>query len=231
MTEEEKFFAWIDGELTPAEGAEVEARVAADPRLQRLAKQHRAFAAHLQGAFDPILAAQVPGPLQTALHPRADIIDFESAKRARRIPPVAHWTALAATLVVGVFLGTMVPKQGTAPVAVEGGKIYAAAALNQALETQLASASAGDVRIGLTFRDRSGDICRTFTDSGSNGLACHSRGRWQLKGLFAAPEGQSGDYRMAAGMDPNLAALVSSTMTGEPLDASGERAERDKGWL
>ena len=46
----------------------------------------------------------------------------------------------------------------------------------------------------------------------------------------AKPEGQSGHYRMAAGMDPNLAALVGSTMTGEPLDAAQEKAARDRGW-
>ena len=54
--------------------------------------------------------------------------------------------------------------------------------------------------------------------------------RWRLKGLFAAPEGQSSDYRMAAGMDPNLAALVGSTITGEPFDAAQEKAAKDKGW-
>jgi hypothetical protein len=51
-----------------------------------------------------------------------------------------------------------------------------------------------------------------------------------MKGLFAAPEGQANDYRMAAGMDPNLAALVDSTMAGEPLDAAAEKAAKDRGW-
>jgi hypothetical protein len=35
---------------------------------------------------------------------------------------------------------------------------------------------------------------------------------------------------MAAGMDPNLAALVDSSMAGEPFDAAQEKAARDKGW-
>jgi hypothetical protein len=51
-----------------------------------------------------------------------------------------------------------------------------------------------------------------------------------MKGLFAAPEGQSSDYRMAAGMDPNLATLVGSTMAGEPLDAAQEKAAKAHGW-
>jgi hypothetical protein len=48
--------------------------------------------------------------------------------------------------------------------------------------------------------------------------------------LFAAPEGQGGVYRMAAGMDPNLAALVDSTMAGEPFDAAQEKAARQHEW-
>ena len=230
MTEDEKFFAWLDGELTPAEAADMEARVAADPQLQQLAEQHRALGAQLSGAFDPIAAAPVPERLRAALHPSADLIDFAAAKRARTRPSLAQWAAMAATLALGIFVGTMVPQRASAPVEVQGGRIYAASALNEALDTQLASAPAGDVRIGLTFRDQAGEICRSFTASASSGLACRNGGRWQLKGLFAAPEGQGSDYRMAAGMDPNLAALVDSAMAGEPLDAAAEEAAKDKGW-
>jgi len=35
---------------------------------------------------------------------------------------------------------------------------------------------------------------------------------------------------MAAGMDPNLASLVDSTMTGDAFDAAQEKAARNKGW-
>jgi hypothetical protein len=124
----------------------------------------------------------------------------------------------------------MVPQRGSAPVELQAGKLYAAASLNRALNTELASAPAGDVRIGLTFRDQAGQICRSFTETASSGVACRSGGKWQLKGLFAAPEGQRSDYRMASGMDPNLAALVDSTMFGEPFDPAKEKAAKDRGW-
>jgi hypothetical protein len=230
MTQDEKFFAWLDGELAPAEAAAMEAEVAGDPRLMRLAEQHRALSGQLRGAFDPIASAPVPQSLQAAVRPPAEIIDFAAAKRARSIAALPQWAAMAATLAVGIFVGTMVPRDGSAPVETQGGKLYAAASLDRALDAQLASAPTGDVRIGLTFRGRSGEICRSFTQRASSGLACRNGGRWQLKGLFAAPEGQGGDYRMAAGMDPNLAALVDSTMAGEPFDAALEKAERDKSW-
>jgi hypothetical protein len=230
MTEDEKFFAWLDGELGPAEAAEMAAKVAVDPELARLAEQHRALGAHLKGAFDPIALESVPARLQEQLRPSAEVIDFAGAKRMRRMPSFPQWTALAATLAVGILVGTMASERGGAPVEVQGGKMYAAAALDRALETQLASAPAGDVRIGLTFRNPAGEICRSFTERTSSGLVCRSSGRWQVEGLFAAPEGQSSDYRMAAGMDPNLAALVDSTMSGEPFDSAAEKTAKARGW-
>jgi hypothetical protein len=208
----------------------MEAKVAVDPKLQRLAEQHRALGSQLHGAFDPIAAAPVPEHLQAALRPSAGVIDFAAAKRARTMPLLPQWAAMAATLALGIFVGTMVPQRGSAPVEVQGGKIYAAAALDRALDAQLASAPTGDVRIGITFRDQTGAICRSFTQPAASGLACRQAGRWQLKGLFAAPEGQGSAYRMAAGMDPNLAALVDSTMAGEPFDAAQEKAAKEKGW-
>ena len=230
MIEDDKFFAWLDGELGPAEAAEVEAKVASDPELTRLAEEHRALKQQLRGAFDPIVAAPVPERLQAALRPSAEVIDFAAKKRGRSLPSLTQWAAMAATLALGLFLGTMVPQRGNAPVEVQGGKLYAAAALNHALETQLASAPAGEVRIGVTFRDRSGEICRSFTATASSGLACRNDGRWQVRGMFAAPEGQGSDYRMAAGMDPSLASLVDSTMAGEAFDAAEEKAAKENGW-
>ena len=230
MTNDEKFFAWLDGELGPAEADEMEAKVAADPELSRLAEQHRALGASLKGAFDPIASAPLPDRLQAAVRLQPEVIDFAAAKRARRMPSLPQWAALAATLAVGVLTGTLLPRPSNAPVQIQGGGIYAAAALNQALDTQLASVPAGDVRIGLTFRDQAGEICRSFTQRAASGLACRDGQRWRLKGLFAAPEGQSGNYRMAAGMDPNLAALIDSSMAGDAFDAAREKAAKENGW-
>src|SRR5579872_1077644 len=177
MIEEEKFFAWLDGELEPAEAAEMEAKVASDPRLQRLAEQHRALGAQLSGVFDPIAAAPVPERLQAAVRPPADVIDIATAKRRREKrgwQPVAQWSAIAASLAIGIFVGTELPQRGTAPVEVQGGKLYASAALNHALDTELASAPRGGIRVGLTFRDQAGEICRSFAGAAASGLACRA---------------------------------------------------------
>ena len=234
MVTDETFFAWLDGELDPQEADRVAAEVAADDKLAERAKQHRAMQSRLKGPFDRLLDAEVPEPLLAVAHkPEPEIIDFAAAQRSRRPrrwAPLPQWAAIAATLAVGIFVGTMVPRGTSAPVEVQGGRVYAAAALNHALDAQLASAPNGDVRIGLTFRDQSGAICRSFTQTAASGLACRDNGRWQVRGLFAAPEGQGGSYRMAAGMDPNLAALVDSTMAGEPFSADQEKTASARGW-
>ncbi len=235
MTTDERFFAWLDGELSQSESAAMERKVAADPALARLADEHRALKARLGRAFDPIAAAPLPEHLQAALRePEAEVIDFGAAQRrrtARLSWGMPQWSAIAATLAVGVLVGTMVSPRSTSPIAIEGGHVYAAAALDQALSTELASAPTnGSVRIGITYRDQSGAICRSFTQSAASGLACRDPKGWQVRGLFAAPEGQSGTYRMAAGLDPNVATLVNLTMDGEPFDAAQEKAAKARGW-
>jgi hypothetical protein len=232
MVTDETFFAWLDGELHGDEAAKVSAEVAADPALAAKAEQHRAMQQRLKSVFDTV--SNAPGPERLrALRPEPEVIDLAQARGARSrrwSRGFPQWTAIAATLAVGILVGTMVPHRGGAPVTVAGGKVYAAGALDRSLTTQLASAPSGHVRIGLTFRDQAGEICRTFTAPAMSGLGCRDGDRWQLRGMFAAPEGQAGSYRMAAGMDPNLAAMVGSEMAGEPLDAAGEKATRDKGW-
>ena len=139
---------------------------------------------------------------------------------------------MAASLVVGLLAGRMmfVPDP-VAPVSVDGGRLVAASALKDALTSGLASVPpASGPRIVLSFRGRDGNICRSFVAGAASGLACHEDGQWRLRGLFQAPEGQSGAYRMAAGPDPALAALVDAEIAGEPFDAAGEAKAKAEGW-
>jgi len=230
MSVDEQFFAWLDGELDGKEAAEMTARVAADPELARLADQHRAMQARLRHAFDSVSAAPLPKALLGA-----EVVDL-AERRERQRPPAGfarlpQWALIAATLVLGIFAGTLMPGRNDSPVELHNGALYAAAGLDRALDTQLASApSGGPVRIGLTFRDPAGDICRSFSGTEATGLACRDGDRWRVRGLFPAGEGQSTDYRVAAGMSPELASLVNSTMAGEPMDAAQEKAAKDRGW-
>ena len=236
MVSDEKFFAWLDGELSGAEATEVETGVAADPELTRLAEQHRLLSRTLRNAFDEVASAPVPAWVAAAAaRPHADVVDFAEAGRKRenkmRRGALPAWIGMAASLALGLLLGVLLRNPASGPFDAEGSGLYAAASLDRALDTQLASApAAGDVRIGLTFRDRAGNICRSFTVRGSAGLACRDHGRWTVRGLFAAAEGQSSEYRMAAGTDPNLAALINSSIAGAPLDEQQEKAARLNDW-
>ena len=230
MISDERFFAWLDGELEPAEAAEVGALVAADPALQRKAEAHRMLGARLGAAFDPIAAAPLPDRLAEAIQPReAEIIDLAARREARRpIPVRMQWAAMAATLAIGIVAGSMIGSSPSGPIGREAGRLVASGDLEAALYTRLASAPADDgARIGLTFRDAAGDLCRSFTDDGAAGLACHQNGDWRIRGLFQAGEGQQAEFRMAASADPRLAELIDSTIAGEPLDAAGERHALD----
>ena len=235
-SDDEKFFAWLDGELGGEEAAKMEAKVAADPRLARLAEQHRQLGSRLQNAFAAVARAPVPKRLvEAARPPRWNVVDIAACRDALARPffgPLPQWAAMAAVLALGLFAGTFIGRDlVSSPVTASDGTLYAAGAVEQALDTRLASAPAsGDVRIGLTFRGRDGAICRSFAGAEASGLACRDGGRWRVRGLFAPPEGQGHEYRMAAGADPDLAALIDSTMAGDPFDAEEERAAKQRGW-
>lgn len=218
MTEDEEFCAWLDGELEGERAASVAARVAANPRLEALASRDRAMVAGLRKTFD---AAAAEGPGFVAAPSPA-------ANDDRRVPA---WAALAASLAVGVVAGSLLTAQTArrAPVAVQDGQLLAAAALDNALDTQLASTGGKPaVRIGLTFRNDKGDWCRSFEGAAGAGLACRESGQWRVQALF--PATQAGDYRMAAGPDPRLAAVIDSAMASDAADALSERTARDNGW-
>lgn len=228
MTDQEEFFAWLDGELHGEAAARVEARVAADPSLAKKARAHRALAGQLRGAFDPVMDAAVPDRIGAAP------VDFAAARERRAARPftrTTQWAAMAATLAIGIVTGTMLSPGSSGPVMRENGALVASASLEDALYTRLASAPSGEgVRIGLTFRDEAGSLCRSFEDQGTSGLACRADGDWKIRGLFQSESGGQGDYRMAAGNDPRLAALIEQSIAGEPLDADAERKAQKMGW-
>ena len=223
--DDEKFFAWLDGELDPQAAARVAAQVAADPELQRKATAHRSMEARLRSAFEPVLAPPVA----------ENVVDLAAARarqsQRRTLPSMTQWAAIAATLVVGIVTGTMIGGGSQSSVRNDSGQLVASGPLDRALDKQLASApDASGPRIGLTFRDEAGSICRSFTDGASQGLACRNGDQWALRGLVQGGNSGSGDYRMAGGVDPALASLIESRMAGEPFDAAAERKALTDGW-
>jgi hypothetical protein len=236
MVEDEKFFAWLDGELPPGEAARIEAEVAADPRLSLLAEEHRKMTAGLRRAFGEVETQPVPDRLAGILSQEGGkVVNLAEVRerRSHRTPP-SLWVqmgALAATLAIGIVTGNLLTGGVSSPIGAEGGRLVASAELEEALHARLASMPADSgPRIGLTFRDKSGTICRTFEEQATSGLACREGGDWRIRSLYQSPEGQASDYRMASGQDPQLMEAVEASIDGEPFDAEQERAAMRQGW-
>jgi hypothetical protein len=241
MVEQNEFFAWLDGELSPDDAARVEAEVAADGELARRAQEHGAMTSQLRGAFGTVEAQPVPERLQRAIQTGSDsmIVDIGEARSARERRAQPLWVqaaALAATLVVRLFTGNllsggMAGDGSPRPIEARGGLLVASADLGNALSARLASAPADDgPRIGLTFREKNGAICRTFEDQSASGFACRDSGGWRIRSLFQGAESQATDYRMASGPEPQLMEAVEAVIDGEPLDAAQEKAALENGW-
>ena len=237
MIDEAKFFAWLDGELSDDEAADVERQVATDPALQRRADQHRALTAGLRNTFTPVAEAPLPPQLAEVLRTRAakEIVSLDEARERREAriarPLWKQMAAMAATLALGIVVGNQLTGNSTSSIQTKAGRLVAGAELESALYARLASALHEDgPRIVMTFRDRSGAICRTFEDKSASGLACRDREDWRILGVFQVPEGLGANYRMAAGADFRLLELVDEHMVGEPFGAAEERAAQKRDW-
>jgi hypothetical protein len=245
---DETLMAYADGELDAATRANIEAAMREDPEIGKRIAHHRALREAMRGAFSAVLDEPVPARLiaaargQTAA-PKAAVVDLSLAREAARQKKSAapRWqpAALAASLLLGLGLGFLAwhgPRALIQPGS--GGGLVASAALAEALSTQLSDdrAAARVAITGLSFRNKSGDYCRTFSLTGndaSTGLACREETDWRIKALAQAPyaPANSGNFRTAASEDsPAIRAAVEGLIEGEPLDHAGEIAARQAGW-
>ncbi|MGB5483042.1 anti-sigma factor family protein, partial [Parasphingorhabdus sp.] len=150
-------------------------------------------------------------------------------KQQRRNMGVAQWGAMAATLALGVVVGQYGLGSGSdAPFAQDGGALVASGPLEEALETQLASVQADDseFRIGLTFRAKTGTICRSFTGEAVSGIGCRDGQQWKMRSTL--PGGNESDYRQASSSTVN--AIAAEMMADAPADAETERKLLESGW-
>jgi hypothetical protein len=132
-------------------------------------------------------------------------------------------------MTLGLAIGAAVPRD-SGSFRSSGVQLAAAGPLDRALDRQLAGeGERGGIRLGLSFADREGRYCRSFTAQAQSGLACRSGEEWRIEGLVRAAPDES-DYRMAAGQDPALAAIIDSRLAGEPFDAQGEARLIERGW-
>lgn len=241
--DDETLMAFVDGELPPEQRAEVEAAIAADPQLRSAVERQRRLRVAVSDVFAPTAAEPLPEALLAAVRGEqrpVQVIDL-AAERARRHrepaeiqrPAWHSWGAIAATLVVGIIAGQMADLGPTPQITARDGALVAQGRLATALDEQLASRPAdGPVRVGLSFRDKRGSYCRTFTEAdGLSGIACREGDSWGVRMAVASGAARSGAYRMASSeTPPAILAAVGEMIAGDTLDATQEKTARDAGW-
>jgi hypothetical protein len=242
---EETLMAYADDELDSQTRTEVEAAMAADPEIARRVAQHKALRGKLRSAFDKVLEEPPPQRLLDAargvpaIRREGNVIPLRRKTPPKRAWP--QWASLAASLVVGAFIGqALLRASGTGPIVSHDGQLLASGALAHALSDQLAGTQTQDsaVRIGVSYKSKSGDYCRTFVMHDSttlSGLACREHDDWHVQVLAQSaptPTSENGNqYRQAGSEIPkSVLQAVDDSIAGEPLDSRAETAAREKNW-
>ncbi len=244
---EETLMAYADNELDGQARSAVEAAMAADPEIARRVARHKALHGQLRTAFDGVLDEAPPQRLLDAargvpaVRREGKVIPLRRKAPPHRAWP--QWTSLAASLILGVLIGYALLRAsgGTGPITARDGKLLASGVLAQALSDQLASTQKEDmpVRIGVTFKSKAGDYCRTFSlreSAALAGLACHEHDAWQVRtlaqGELPATPAAQGAYRQAGSEMPrSVLQAVEDLIAGDPMDANAEKAALEKSWL
>ena len=226
----ETIAAYVDGELDLIAMKRVEKAIADNTELADLFHQEQALRARLSGHFAPVINEPLPDQLTTLLSTNVESLDVHRAAKSHRWyqPSMTQWSAMAASLVVGMMIGGTALNRDAGYVIDNGGQIVASGDLATALDTQLASTQGSNpaIRIGVSFAAKEGGYCRTFESAPVDGIACTSGNAWNLKQTLAG-DGAS-EYRQASA--GALAEAAAAMMSGDPLDAAGEAAAKKNGW-
>jgi hypothetical protein len=213
--------------------------MAKDPAIARTVERHRLLGGKLRTAYDGVLEEPVPAELAALVADPQDarVVELAAARGARRIAvgrwQFPAWTAMAASVLLGLFAGLLLFRGSSAPYEETGRGLLARGELAVGLATELASAPGrSNVHIGVSFRDRDGDFCRSFTyehEAPLAGLACYRGEDWKIRVLAEAPS-SSGELRTAGSMPMAVLKAVDASIAGEPLDAAAEEKAREAGW-
>lgn len=222
--------AYVDGELDLVSAKRLEKAMAEDAGLAKAVDAERTLCARLSAHFDPVAEEPVPDRLAALLSGNVSLLDEQRSKKTVRWyrPSVMKWSAMAASLVVGLIIGGTVLNRDAGYVRDDGGVLVASGELADALQTQLASTQGTDpkVRIGTSFAAKDGGYCRTFETASLDGIACRAGKEWQLK-QTSSGNGTSAYRQASAGA---LAEAAAAMMAGEAMDAAAEKAAAEKGW-
>ena len=243
--DDEIVMAYVDGELDPQRRSEIEAALVGDPALARRIEQQRALRARLGGAFAKVMEDPVPEALTAAARGghaavnarRGKVLQFPA--RTARVPSAPwrtrEWTAMAASLLVGVLLSwRFFGSSGSSPMVAGQDGLRARGELAAALDRQLASEQTGDERvlIGLSFKARDGNYCRSFVmrSTSTAGLACRAGKEWQIPVSESVTTSGGAMQQAGSALPPSILRTIEARMDGAALDAEGEKAAQTGAW-
>jgi hypothetical protein len=251
---DELLAAYVDGRLQGAERVRIEQAIAHDARLAQRVAQCRATRGRLRGVFDGALHEPVPQRrLQAARSPvrpsSAQVIDLARVRAERRRRTERHRVLqpqrilIAACVLGGLLVGAVCERLvggGGTLTAWQDGALVARGALADALNHQLRDQTlpGSDFHVGMSFRSRSGNYCRTFSGSDGpalTGLACHQQDQWRIVTLVSPQQGAAAprvasSQRAADSGSSLLQQSVRERIAGQPLDAQAEERARRGDW-
>jgi hypothetical protein len=230
MSEErETLNAFVDGQLPPEEMTRVAALLVERPDLENYVRQQERLRTVLK--MQAVMTAPVPQALVQTAQLGSVSWRWWSARQLSRRP---GWilSAGAAALALSLVLGVVT--RPDRDISLSRGQMVAEGNLRKALDSKLASTGydGKGPRVGLSFRDRSGADCRTFSEGRTAGLACRTSGRWMIQAM-ARHEDETGPapYRMAGSEMPDvIRRAVEARISGAPYDAAAEAKARAAGW-
>jgi anti-sigma factor RsiW len=243
---DQELMAYADGELDAQRRRAIEAALAADAALRARVAALRAQREQVAAAYAEVLDDPVPARLRALLEREtqqqsAEVVDLAAARARsteRRAAPRLtwmQWGGMAATLVLGLLLGLQFAPRGDgdALLGERGGQLVAGGALAQVLSTQLASEppAAPAVAVQLSFVDKGGRYCRTFSSARIAGLACRDATQWTVLVSTPAAGNATPAMRQAAASLPRAVLdAVDTRIEGNTLNAAQERDARAQNW-
>ena len=231
--------AFIDRELDGPDAERIARAIEERADLKAYADRQRGLKARLDEAFAEASASPVPKDLIDLV--RRSPMPVTGGYRARDQVTAQAWRALpiAAAILISLGLGLYLGNGPTSGlIGIDGnGTITANGALATALATQLAADDQHSISIGLSFRAKDGQMCRTFAARGGAqglaGIACRGNNGWTIAGLASA-EGAFADpskfQTAGAALPQSLRDRVKAMISGDVLNTAEERAARERGW-
>lgn len=228
---DEMLVAYLKGGLAGEDRAAVEAAVAADPEVAERLRGHRVIGDLMHGALS---GGRVDGPEAPPSRAAAPVVSLEAARarRAEPKPKVAikppsrpidpRWLTIGLSLAAGAIIGLFVPRPESGLMT---GRMEATGPLAATLQTRLAAEQGEEasIRIGRSFRSKTGAWCRTFSARDSlAGVACREGDGWRVRMAETGP----------ATSQPSAAVLaaVGGLTDGKPVDSAAEARARASGW-